>query len=89
MDQDKYQRAKARVEDLKGFYTHLLTYIGVNLLLIAIDLLTGRGLWFYWVTVFWGLGVILQAIKVFFGSRLFSKDWEERKIREIMEKEEK
>ena len=84
---EKYKRAKSRVEELKGFYAHLITYIAVNLMLVVINLVTSPNhLWFYWVTVFWGIGIIWHAISVY-GKR--GKKWEEKKIKEIMEKEER
>ncbi|MBT7151348.1 MAG: 2TM domain-containing protein, partial [Deltaproteobacteria bacterium] len=54
MNDEKYQAAKSRVKELKDFYRNLLTYAGVNILLIIINLVTSPGsLWFYWVTIFW------------------------------------
>ncbi len=82
------EEAKKRVADLRGFYKHLYSYIAVNIVLIIINLVTSpKDLWFYWVTVFWGIGIILHAFRVFGKNRILSKDWEERKVNEIMEKE--
>jgi len=40
------------------------------------------------VTIFWGIGIILHASKVFIlKGRFLGKAWEEKKIKEIMEKE--
>jgi len=36
-DDETYRRAKARVEALKGFYTHLGIYIIINLMLFTIN----------------------------------------------------
>ena len=33
----KYQKAKERVEVIKGFYTHLIVYVVVNLVLFSIE----------------------------------------------------
>lgn len=89
MNDVKYENAKARVKELKDFYRNLLTYIAVNILLIAINLITNPShLWFYWVTLFWGIGIVLHASKVFFlKGRFLGKDWEEKKIQQIMKKE--
>lgn len=89
MDDPKYRAAKARVKELKDFYKNLITYLAVNILLIIVNLLTSSDkLWFYWVTIFWGFGIVLHASKVFvLKDRWFGQDWEERKIREIMEKD--
>ena len=85
---ESYQRAKKRVEELKGFYGHLTAYIIVNVFLFVIYLLTTPGgfPWFLFVTFFWGIGLVSHALTV---SRrgLFSKEWEERKIKEYMENE--
>ncbi|MFC1617870.1 2TM domain-containing protein [Patescibacteria group bacterium] len=85
---ESYQRAKKRVHDIRDFYGHLIAYAGVNAMLIIINLVTSPGsLWFYWVTIFWGIGVMWHAISVFGGSKFQSKEWEEKKIKEIMDKE--
>ncbi|MCK9307990.1 MAG: 2TM domain-containing protein [Methanoculleus sp.] len=89
-EQERYARAKEHVEALQGFYIHLAAYIIVNVLLFAADILTDPGtLWFFWVTIFWGVGLIFHALGVFVGGRVLGRDWEERKIREIMEREER
>jgi len=89
MNDKKYEEAKARVNELRDFYRNFLTYAGVNILLITINLVTNPGtLWFYWVTIFWGIGIILHATKVFiFKDKFLGKEWEEKKINEMMEKE--
>ena len=38
--------------------------------------------WFYW-----GIGIAFHAIGVFGKGIIFSKDWEERKIQELIEEE--
>ena len=89
MNDEKYREAKKRVEELKDFYRNLLTYVGVNILLIIINLLTSPGsLWFYWVTIFWGIAIVLHASKVLiFKGKFLGKEWEEKKIKEIMGQE--
>ena len=84
--EDKYQKAKKRVEALKGFYIHLTVYVLVNLLLCTIDLLTSPdSLWFYWPLMGWGIAVALHALRVFGTGGWFGAAWEERKINELME----
>ena len=39
-NQEAYQKAKKRVEAKIRFYIHLAVYVGVNILLIIINLLT-------------------------------------------------
>jgi hypothetical protein len=42
-EDQRYDRAHARVQVLKGFYTHATAYILVNIGLFVINLLTGGG----------------------------------------------
>jgi len=89
MNDEKYEKAKKRVEELKKFYGNLVTYGVINVILIIINLVTSPGsLWFYWVTIFWGIAILLHASKVFIlKGKFLGEEWEERKIKEIMEKE--
>ena len=89
MNDEKYEKAKNRVEELKKFYGNLITYGVINVILIIINLVTSPGsLWFYWVTIFWGIAILLHASKVFIlKGKFLGEEWEERKIKEIMEKE--
>lgn len=90
-DFDKYIKAKKRVEDIKGFYIHLVVYIVVNIfLMIPILKYSEPGnlsFWSFSTAFFWGIGVAGHAYSVFGKNILFSKEWEERKIKEIMDKD--
>lgn len=87
-EEDRYYLAKKKVENIKGFYANLTSFIGVNVILIFINLYTTPGhLWFYWPLLWWGLGVLFHGLKVFEVLPVLGKDWEKRKIREFMEKE--
>ena len=84
-DENKaYFRAKKRVEELKGFYGNVISYFCIIPFLIFINLRYSPGFqWFWFSALGWGFGVVMHAFKVFG----YSSDWEERKIREILEKE--
>lgn len=88
MDQsEEYHEAKRKVAKLKGFYQHLGFFVVINAILIAINLIMSPdSLWFYWVTIFWGIAVVWQAYDVFGNERMLGKDWEEKKIQDYMEK---
>lgn len=86
IEEETYKRAKKKVAKTRGFYSHLAIYIVVNIMLIVINLLTSPdSLWFYWITIFWGFFVLWNALDVFGIVRIFGKDWEEKKIKEIIE----
>jgi len=84
-DSQKYIRAKKRVDDLKGFYGNLTSYCVVIPFLIFINYQTHWGFQWFWFPLFgWGLGIAIHAFTLFG----YGQDWEDRKIREFMEKEE-
>ncbi|MGB5316178.1 MAG: 2TM domain-containing protein [Robiginitalea sp.] len=89
--ESKYLRAKERVEELKKFYGNLTAYIFVITLLAVINYLTNdwRYMWFLWAAFGWGIGLFFHAFRTFGWNPFFSRDWEDRKIREYMEEEEK
>jgi Na+/melibiose symporter-like transporter len=89
-EETRYQRAKKRVEALRWFYAHLGVYVLVGLFLFLLNIIASPAdLWFYWPLLGWGIGIVGHAFYVFSFDRLFGADWEEKKIREIMEKEQK
>jgi Na+/melibiose symporter-like transporter len=86
-EQQQRAAAKNHVARLRGFYRNLASYIVVNIILIVINLLTEpHKLWFFWVTLFWGIGLVIQAFSVFGPQSRMSKQWEEKKIKEYMDK---
>ncbi|WP_414470524.1 2TM domain-containing protein [Methanobacterium sp. ACI-7] len=88
MDNLKYERAKKRVEELKGFYGHLVSYIVVNAFLAIINFFTTPEFWwFLFIAFFWGIGLVSHALSVFMKRGIFSKEWEEKKIKKYMEEE--
>ena len=46
-EQQRYERARKRVEALKGFYIHATAFVLVNIALFAINMLVGGAGWFY------------------------------------------
>jgi len=95
LEEQKYLRAKKRVKAIKGFYVHFTVYLAVNaFILISAAFSTGEWKVFWeWqtfsTTLFWGIGIVFHAFNVFGMSFLLGKGWEEKKIKEIMDKEKK
>ncbi len=88
-EQQRYEQARKRVQALKGFYIHATAFVLVNIALFGINVLVGGGWWFYWPLLGWGIGLGAHALGVFGfgGGGPWGRDWEERKIREMMDKE--
>lgn len=65
MEQQRDSRPSAdekRRQDIQGFFQHLIVFTVVNVVLLIINLVTSPGsLWFYWVTMFWGIGLAIQG----------------------------
>src|SRR5690606_27337619 len=93
MERLRYERAHKRIKQLAGFYKHLVVYLLVNTFLILLK-------WFrldegeqflkfdtFSVAFFWGIGLAFHAFGVFFSQVFFGSDWEDRKVREIIEKQ--
>ena len=79
-----YLRAKERVEKLKGFYGNLASYCLVIPILIIINLNSPHKFqWFWFPMLGWGLGLTFHAFETFG----YGKTWEEKKIQEIMNKQ--
>lgn len=81
-----YKRARKRMEEVRDFYAHLLVYVVVNLGLFLIDTVTGGRTWFYWPLIGWGIALIIHGVTVLLGGG-FGERWEQRKIRQYMERE--
>lgn len=89
--ESKYIKAKERVDELKKFYGHLWSYIMIMSVLAVINYLTNgfRYPWFLWAAFGWGIGLGFHAIGTFNLNPFFGKSWEERKIKQFMEDDEK
>ena len=90
--EDAYIRAKKKLDKLVGFYWHLAVYIVINIFLIIV-IGTNRDDGEFWsfgtfaTAFFWGIGLAFHFLGVFGPGFLFGRNWEERKIREFMEKD--
>jgi len=87
----KYLRAKERVEEIKKFYNSLISFVVVISLLAAVNYYVNEWSypWFLWAAFGWGIGLIFQAAKAFNLNPFFGRDWEERKIKEYMQDDDK
>lgn len=65
-EQREYERIEQKVEEKLGFYIHLVAYMLVNGLLIAINLIATPGTyWFIWPLIGWGVGLVLHGLSIF------------------------
>lgn len=83
MDRKIYKKAKKRVAQKKGFYSHLGSFIAVNLFLFLLNILTFEGdLWFFFPLISWGVGLLIHYFTVFGlpGTKVLSREWEEEEL---------
>jgi hypothetical protein len=84
-EENAYYKAKRHVDELRKFYTSLISYCVVIPFLIFINLRFSSQYHWFWFPMFgWGFGLIMKAFRVYgYGS-----NWEERKIQQLLKKEE-
>jgi hypothetical protein len=87
---ERYNQAQKKVEEIKKFYQHLTVYVLCNPIVIVVNLMTSPGyLYFWWCLLGWGIPIVLHGLKAFDCFPFFNKEWEEQKIKEIIDREEK
>jgi hypothetical protein len=86
---DSYMRALNHVDELKGFYYSLISYAIVIPILIYINYRTSWSFQWFWFPMFgWGIGLTIQAFRVFVTNGSFGRSWEKRKMEEFVRNEE-
>jgi len=89
----RYELAHKRVKKIKAFYVHALVFVLVNAFIIVSKYdkaVLGSGVSFvetFSTALFWGIGLLGHGLTVFGRDIFFSADWEERKIKEFMDKD--
>lgn len=95
IEKNRFERAAKRVKRIKSFYTHVVVYSIINIMIVILNIqkLDAGESYFQWhnftTLFFWGVGLLAHGLSVFTPSFLLGKDWEERKIKELMEKDKK
>ncbi|GAB5399807.1 MAG: 2TM domain-containing protein [Aureisphaera sp.] len=99
----KYDRARKRVKEIKGFYNHIWIFVLINIAINVVRFFVfprigfvhddpGFNDWLNWNTILmpllWGIGLAIHGIWAYRHKFKFLKNWEERKIKEYIEEEE-
>ena len=88
LENSKYVRAVKRVEKLKEFYQNFASYCIVIPFLIFINLRFSPGFYWFWFPMFgWGIGLTFHFLEVNNYTVFLGKNWEEKKIEELMKKQ--
>jgi 2TM domain len=94
-EKELYELAQKKVQRLRGFYMHSFvfiagivvfvakTYFGVSLNFIPLSYLN----WF--VMAIWATTYVICALSIFFEFSIFGKSWEDKKTKQLLEKDKK
>ena len=86
--EQKLENARKHVKRIKGFYTHALVFVLVNVFIIFSNVIAdGKGFndtYNYYTAFFWRFGLLAHGLSVFGGELFLGRNWEERKIQEIL-----
>ncbi len=91
---DREDKIRKQVHRQAEFYRHLIIYVVVISALWTINAVMrypnwqGGNIykwWAFWPTFGWGIGIVSHGFSAFWKG-LFSYDWEERKVQEILKK---
>ena len=88
---EQYKLAKKEVKKIKSFYIHFAVYLVLNAYMAIHSFifdgfggvknnLIGFGL-------FWGIGLFFHWYGIFGKNLIFNKQWENRKIKELMDQD--
>lgn len=94
----KYLNAKYKVEKLKRFYTHVVVYIVLNIVISTLKVYrnmengeTFNEAFFdtstFILWLIWGIALALHALSIYGFPFLFDNNWEERQIEKFMDEE--
>ena len=95
LEEQRYIRAQKKVKAIKGFYVHLFIYLGINIVLGLGNLLAQGDFVYIFIwqdnigMLFWGIGVFFHGFSVFGMDLILGKSWEDKKIKEIMDRDKK
>lgn len=79
--------ARKRVKEIREFYINASLYAMIIPTLWIVNALTKGPWWAQWATVGWGLGIVVHAFTVFADRGFFGRAWEEKKVAELMARE--
>ena len=83
----KYKRAKERVACIKSFYNHVIIYVLVISAIASLNYMTTSIPFVIFPALGWGIGLTAHGLRAFGYTPFLGTDWEERKIKEFMERD--
>ena len=95
----RYDRAKKKVDNIRGFYIHFIVYFIANIVINVVKISRNLRLGETWseaifdfgtiaIWLFWGVGILFHAFGVFGFDYFLGKNWESKKLKEYMDEDE-
>lgn len=86
MEKSPYQKARKKVDEKKAFFKHLFTWLIFSVFFLILNFSSpANTFWAIYPIAGWGLGVLLQAVKIY-GFPGLGKDWERKQLEEELER---
>jgi hypothetical protein len=86
VEEEMERAARRRVRAQRGLNIHAMIYAAIMSFLVFINVTTGGEWWMHWPAIGWGLGLVIHAMFATNGTGLFGRDWEERKVQDILQR---
>jgi len=91
------ENAQRRVKQKKRFTTHLVIFVAGSILFIILNIALDFGKdfrplntdWFVWAILLWFFFILIHAINVFLVNKLMGKEWEEKQLEYLVDKQQK
>ncbi|MDV7696678.1 2TM domain-containing protein [Chryseobacterium soli] len=89
----QYREAARKVKRIKNFYLFVFIYVAVNLFILYLnyrELDQNETIWhieYFILPIIWGAVLLLYGMSVYFSGFMLGRKWEEKKIKELMDKE--
>ncbi|TAI49224.1 2TM domain-containing protein [Flagellimonas allohymeniacidonis] len=84
ISEQRYKKAKERVNNIKSFYNHFAVYCIIIPALAYLNFRTTSFAWVLFPAIGWGFGLLGHWMDAFGKNPFFGKEWEQRKIHEFM-----
>ena len=84
---------RRRIHSVAEFYRHVFVYVAVigiiwciNIFILWNGALPGKwwAYWAIWPTLGWGIGLVVHGLSVLPFASVFSQDWEEKKVKQLL-----
>ena len=91
------ERAQARAREKRRLYQHFLFFLAGAVILFLLNVVFEYGkdvrpfgmVWFVWAIILWAIIFLLHAFNVFVTNKFLGKEWEDRQIEKLVEKQRK